>query len=334
MEPWYPLAFIRYNYYQQGFANDRALDRADLQTAAIDQRFKDNQGSNGWVIGPSRSASGKAMLFINPHLPFFGSGQVYEGHVHSDEGWNFTGYTRFGFPFPYVGHNDNGGWVSTDNGADLTDVYVETFDDPSRPLAYRYGSGYRTATEHIEEIIVKTPTGPERRKFRMVRTHHGPIVGERDGKKLSIRMAKFEDDGWLREWYLMTRAKTVAELKRAMAPLNMLFGNVMFADNQGGTFYLYNGAVPRRDPKFDWKKVRRRQRPGYRMEGLSHSRRTAAAYQSENRLDAELQRYAVSVDERRQSRSEKLSVLHGPGKRQSAERKLEKDPGGKQEIHV
>ena len=48
------------------------------------------------------------MLFVNPHLPFFGPGQVYEGHVHSDEGWNFTGYTRFGFPLPYVGHNDNG----------------------------------------------------------------------------------------------------------------------------------------------------------------------------------------------------------------------------------
>jgi acyl-homoserine lactone acylase PvdQ len=46
------------------------------------------------------------MLFINPHLSFFGSGQVYEGHVHSDEGWNFTGYTVSVFPFPYVGHNE------------------------------------------------------------------------------------------------------------------------------------------------------------------------------------------------------------------------------------
>ena len=254
MEPWYPLAFIRYNYYQQGFVNDRALDGLDLQTAAVDKHFQDNQGSNGWVINPSRSATGNAMLFINPHLPFFGSGQVYEGHVHSDEGWNFTGYTRFGFPFPYVGHNENAGWVSTDNAADLTDVYAETFDDPKRPLAYRYGKGYRIATEHTEEILVKTSTGLEKRTYKMVRTHHGPILGTRDGKKLAIRMAKFESDGWLREWYLMTRAKSVAELKRAMEPLNMLFGNVMYADKNGDTFYLYNGAVPRRDPKFDWKK--------------------------------------------------------------------------------
>jgi acyl-homoserine-lactone acylase len=253
-QPWHTLAFIRYNYYQNGFVYDRAINFPNIQTAENERDLKENQGSNGWVVAPSKSATGNAMLFINPHLPFFGSGQVYEGHVHSDEGWNFTGYTRFGFPFPYVGHNENGGWVSTDNSADLTDVYMETFDDPKRPLAYRYGKGYRTASERTEEIRIKTPAGIETRRFTMRRTHHGPIIGARDGKSLAIRMAKFESDGWLREWYRMTRAKSLDELKRAMAPLEMLFGNVMYADRQGNTFYLYNGAVPRRDPRFDWKK--------------------------------------------------------------------------------
>lgn len=254
IEPWHTLAFIRYNYYQNGFARDRSLRGLGLQTAAIENDLKEHTGSNGWVVGPSKSASGYAMLFINPHLPFFGPGQVYEGHVHSDEGWNFTGYTRFGFPLPYVGHNENGGWVSTDNAADLTDVYMETFDDPSRPLAYKYGKGYRFATERVEEIRVKTANGIETRKFTMRKTHHGPILGTRDGKMLAIRMAKFESDGWLREWYDMTRATSLAALKRAMAPLNMNFGNVMYADRQGNTWYLYNGAVPRRDPRFDWTK--------------------------------------------------------------------------------
>jgi len=252
IEPWYTLAFIRYNYYQNGFARDPSLRSMELQTAALENDLKEQTGSNGWVIGPSKSATGHAMLFINPHLPFFGSGQVYEGHVHSDEGWNFTGYTRFGFPFPYVGHNENGGWVSTDNAADLEDVYVETFDDPARPLAYKYDNGYRMATEHVEEIRVKTANGVETRKFTMRKTHHGPIVGARDGKLLSIRMAKFESDGWLREWYDMTRSTSLAALKRAITPLNMLFGNVMYADRQGNTWYLYNGAVPKRDPRFDW----------------------------------------------------------------------------------
>ncbi|HEX5890653.1 MAG TPA: penicillin acylase family protein [Pyrinomonadaceae bacterium] len=254
IEPWHTLAFIRYNYFQNGFARDPSLRRMTLQTAALENDLKEHTGSNGWVIGPSRSATGHAMLFINPHLPFFGPGQVYEGHVHSDEGWNFTGYTRFGFPFPYVGHNENGGWVSTDNAADLADVYMETFDDPARPLAYKYGDGYRLAIERFEEVRVKTASGFETRKFTMRKTHHGPIVAARDGKMLAVRMAKFESDGWLREWYDMTRATSLTALKKAMTPLTMLFGNVMYADRQGNTWYLYNGAVPKRDPRFDWTK--------------------------------------------------------------------------------
>jgi len=253
IEPWYTLAFIRYNYYQNGFARDRSLS-GEVQTARNDRDFDSNIGSNGWVVGPSRSKSGHALLFINPHLPFFGPGQVYEGHVHSDEGWNFTGYTRFGFPFPYVGHNEDLGWVSTDNAADLADVYAETFDDPQRPLAYRYGTGYKLASERFEEISVKSEKGLEVRRFRMVRTHHGPILAVRDGKRLAIRMAKFESDGWLGEWYNMTKAKTLDELKAALRPLNMLFGNVMYADRRGNTYYVYNGAVPKRDPRFDWTK--------------------------------------------------------------------------------
>jgi acyl-homoserine-lactone acylase len=251
-EPWYPLAFIRYNYYQNGFFWSAGLRPGDLDTASIEPVRDEGAGSNGWVIGPTRSATGHPMLFINPHLPFFGPGQVYEGHVNSREGWNFTGYTRLGFPFPYVGHNESLGWVSTDNQADQADLYLETFDDPARPLAYRYGRGYRMATAWTDTIAVRTGSRLERRAFTFRKTHHGPIVGTRGGRPLALRMAKLDGDGWLGEWYAMTRARSVSELKAAMRPLDMLFGNVMAADAGGNIFYLYNAAVPVRDGRFDW----------------------------------------------------------------------------------
>src|SRR5918997_2031208 len=40
-EPWHPLAFIRYNYYQNGFARDPAIDSRNLQTAEYEQGLKD-----------------------------------------------------------------------------------------------------------------------------------------------------------------------------------------------------------------------------------------------------------------------------------------------------
>ena len=250
IEPWFPLAFIRYNYYQNGFFYSSGIRQGDLEVAEINPIPREELGSNGWVIGPTKSATGHAMLFINPHLPFFGSGQVYEGHVNSKEtGWNFTGYTRLGFPFPYVGHNESLGWVSTDNSADQADLYAESFTDS---LHYRYGTGTRQVTVWTDTILVKTDAGVERRAFTFRKTHHGPIVGTRDGKPLALKMAKLEGDGWLEEWYKMTRARNVTELKAAMQPLNMLFGNVMAADASGNTWYLYNGAVPVRDARFDW----------------------------------------------------------------------------------
>jgi penicillin amidase len=252
MEPWYPLAFIRYNYYQRGFLYSTGLSRNQLQVGQAGRGIAASTGSNGWVIGASRSASGHPMLFINPHLSFFGPGQVYEGHVHSEQGWDFTGYTRFGFPFPYVGHNANVGWVSTDNSADQADSWTETFDDPARPLAYRYGDGYRMATAWEDTIRVKTDTGMALRVTALRKTHHGPVFALKNGKGIAVRMAKMESDGWLGEWYAMTRARNLVEMKRAMAPLNMLFGNVMYADRDGHTWYLYNGAVPRRKPGLDW----------------------------------------------------------------------------------
>lgn len=252
IEPWYPLAFIRYNYFQNGFLFSTGVRRSDMKLAAVDRGTGENTGSNGWVINPEKSTTGHALLFINPHLPFFGPGQVYEGQVHSETGWNFTGYTRLGFPFPYVGHSDAIGWVSTDNQADQADSYFENFDDPAHPLAYRYGTTHRLATEWSDTILVKTDAGIDRRVVKLRKTHHGPIVGNRDGRPMSVRMARLGEDGWLGEWYAMTRARTIAELKTALSPRAMLFGNVMAADTAGHTFYVYNGAVAKRDPRFKW----------------------------------------------------------------------------------
>ena len=52
---------------------DRATGSSQLRWSRLPDGST-STGSNGWVIGPSRSATGHAMLFINPHLPFFGPG--------------------------------------------------------------------------------------------------------------------------------------------------------------------------------------------------------------------------------------------------------------------
>ena len=274
-EPWYGLAFNRYALYFQfiyrrsGLRTEEIKSVVDPQAAkpsavlpaehtkdaALDYKLAaETQGSNMWAVMPAKSADGHALLFINPHQPFFGTGQWYEGQVHSDEGWDMSGASFFGSALPTIGHNEYLGWSHTVNAPDIVDVWEETFDKPGDPLAYRYDGGYRHATEWTDSIKIKTESGMVARKFTFRKTHHGPVVAIRDGKQLTIKMARFEEGGQLDEWYNMTRARNLDEFKKAMAATAVPMFNAVYADRDGNIFYVYNGAVPKRSPKFDWSK--------------------------------------------------------------------------------
>lgn len=247
-EPWYMFAFGRYSLYFSFLYGQTGLRRDEVKSAA------DQQGSNMWAIMPSKSADGHAMLFINPHQPFFGMGQWYEGHLHSDTGWNMSGASFFGSGFPSVGHNQYLGWSHTVNHPDVYDIWEEKFDNPADPLAYRYGNGYLKAIEWSAAIRVKTATGMATRTFKLRRTHHGPLVAKRDGKWLSVNFAKLEEGGQVEQWYEMSHAKNITEFRSALGRLAVPLFNTVYADRDGNILYVYTGAVPRRSTKYDWTK--------------------------------------------------------------------------------
>ena len=277
-EPWYSFAFSRFTIYQQFIYGKSGLKVDEIKTAvqALDSSgaaaasttsalniplngFDEPEnepivGSNMWTVTPSKSASGHALLFINPHQPFFGPGQWYEGHIHSNEGWNMSGASFFGSPYPTIGHNEYLGWSHTVNDPDIVDLFIEKFDDAKNPLAYRYGGEHRNATEWTDTIKVKTDKGLDTKSFKFRKTHHGPIVAVREGKPLAIRLARLEEGGWIDEWYAMGKAKSMAEFKAAMAKCAIPMFNAMYADRDGNIFYVYNGSVPRRSTNFDWSK--------------------------------------------------------------------------------
>jgi acyl-homoserine lactone acylase PvdQ len=279
-EPWHPLAFRRFILYQSFIYGKSGLQpsdilsavqeihdnkvgavafpadlRADLAATEQDrQRITEHVGSNMWAVRPHKSASGNALMFINPHQPFFGPGQWYEGHLVSGEGWNLLGACFFGSPFPALGYNGHVAWSHTVNNPDIVDLYTLTFDDKTDPLKYRYGDGAKQATTWTEDVVVKDATGPVRRRFRFTKTHHGPLVAVRDGRPLAIRLAKLEEGAAIDQSYAMGRAKSVAEFKEAMRPCNLPMFNAIVADTGGNILYVYNGAVPKRSAKFDWTK--------------------------------------------------------------------------------
>ncbi|HMX28632.1 MAG TPA: penicillin acylase family protein [Blastocatellia bacterium] len=225
-----------------------------LQSWFVQSHLELEEGSNMWAVSPRKSAGGNAMLFINPHVGFFGGGQRYEAHLNSEERLNVYGFAILGTAYIRTGFNQFFGWSHTNNYADTADVYLESFDDPANPLSYKYGNEHRTAVEWTDTVKVKTEQGIEVRRYRFRKTHHGPIIGVRNGKAVAARIARLEEGGELEQRIAMNRARNLKEFRAALGKVALTGSNTLYADNKGNIFYVHGNAVPRRSTTFDWTK--------------------------------------------------------------------------------
>jgi penicillin amidase len=256
IEPWYLLAFARAATLELlGGHLHVSTDGipSNYMQRKLDAEAREASGSNAWAIAGSKTRSGKTMLLINPHQPYYGYGQFYEAHLRSGDGWNFTGAAFFGTPLPVLGHNEYCGWGFTTNEPNAGSSWRETFDDPNDRLNYRYGDGYRKAIEWTDTIKVRQGTRLESADYTFRKTHHGPIVKKLDDKQyISAQIGKLYEAVLSRQSMRMIRAKNVTEFRDAMGMLELPLFNTVYADVHGDIYYLYNGIIPKRNASFDW----------------------------------------------------------------------------------
>ncbi|HZG23612.1 MAG TPA: penicillin acylase family protein [Chitinophagaceae bacterium] len=207
--------------------------------------------STMWAISPSKSATGNAMLFINPHIPL---DAPYEFHLHSKQGLNISGQVAYGVGIlPISGHNALTGWSITANKPDVSDLYVEQFSTADT-MRYKYGGDLRRASGWQDIIKIKTAAGLVNKTYQFYKTEHGPVFTAKDGKKVSLKIAKINSGGILSQFYNMAKAGNVNEFKEAISSCNLVFNNILYAGNDGNILYVYGGAIPRRDTLYDWEK--------------------------------------------------------------------------------
>ena len=117
-------------------------------------------GSNSWVVGGARSASGKPLLANDPHLGLTAPPVWYFAHLHAP-GIEVIGGTLPGVPGILVGRNDRIAWGLTNTGADVQDLYLERQE---AEFARR------------EEVIKVKGAADERLSVRLSR--HGPVISD------------------------------------------------------------------------------------------------------------------------------------------------------------
>jgi len=207
-------------------------------------------GSNGIAIAPSITATKRAMLLINPHTSFFFRSEV---QVSSDQGLNAYGAVTWGQFFVYQGFNNRVGWMHTSSGVDNIDEYAESIVKKGDSVFYQYGKDLRPLVVQKISVPYKSGTGMASKDFTVYRTHHGPIIREADGKWIAIRLMQDPVDA-LTQSYYRTKTKSYDEYKKVMDLHTNSSNNTLFASADGDIAYFHANFIPKRDPKFDWRK--------------------------------------------------------------------------------
>jgi acyl-homoserine lactone acylase PvdQ len=192
----------------------------------------------------------RALLLINPHTSFFFRSEL---QMVSDEGLNAYGASTWGQFFIYQGFNDRAGWMHTSSGVDQMDDYLETIVKKGDRYFYRYGADERPVAVSKITVPYKTDAGMTTKEFTVYRTHHGPVVGELNGKWVAARLME-EPVKALTQSYSRTKAKNFKEYKQTMQLHTNSSNNTIFADAEGNVAYFHANFIPKRDVKFDWTK--------------------------------------------------------------------------------
>ena len=211
---------------------------------------REPSGSNGFVIAPSHSEGGHALMLINPHTSFFFR---EEQRVTCGEGLNAYGAATWGQFFIYQSFNAQAGWMHTTTTTDHIDEFAETVS-PGGVVAftYRYGSVERPVAEKPVTLNYRKADGSMGdRTFTTYATHHGPVV-RAEGDKWIATALMHKPLAALQQSFLRTKVRDLAGFRRVAALQANSSNNTLFASRKGETALFLPQFMPRRSDRFDY----------------------------------------------------------------------------------
>jgi acyl-homoserine-lactone acylase len=256
-EPWFPLLWTDGSI---GAISTGGLSTSELKSFYADksklisyvEREQDFQtGSNGFAFGPSKTVSGNAILYINPHTSFYFRPEV---QMVSEEGLNVYGAVTWGQFFIYQGFNENCGWMHTSSSVDVADLYAEKIIEKNNKFYYEYEKKLLPLTVKKIEIKHRENNKLKIKRFTTYATHHGPIMADRDGRWISLKSNNRSTNSLIQSW-IRTKSKSFKEYQASMDLKANTSNNTVYADNKGNIAYWHGNFIPKRDKNTNWSKV-------------------------------------------------------------------------------
>lgn len=205
------------------------------------------QGSNGWVIGPEKTASGSVLFSNDTHMGFSQPAVWYESHLEYP-GHSFYGYHLAGIPFGLIGHSRHHSIGLTMFENDDHDFFEER-RNPENPQSTLYGNGSLPIITHVDTIMVK---GSVPDIWATEISAHGPFINKVMPEITEVThhpVASWwvylqEPTRALEALWKMNHARNIQEMESAVRLIHAPGLNIMYGDKDGNIAWWAAAKLP------------------------------------------------------------------------------------------
>jgi len=225
----------------------RQLNQAQKDLRGLGQNPIAGEGSNGAVLAPARSRSGKGLLLCDPHTPWQGHNRWYEKHYVTPE-LEAHGFFSTGLPLFLFCVTDRIAWTLTRNPGDRGDCFIVKAN-PDNPKQYLFDGQFRDLSIAKERIVVR---GGRTVLRQTAKTIHGPVFKRDKNKLYAAGMSIYGEIGVPLQLYAALCARNLDAFKQASALRLADGGNIFYTDVEGNIYFCWWNRLNIRNERFDW----------------------------------------------------------------------------------
>ena len=236
--------------------SEKASSGSPFQYAVAEKLFESSlpflmtEASNCWVVAPTKSASGHAMLASDPHLEIARLPQFwYAVGIHIEEtNLNTFGITTPGLPFVVMGHNSISAWAFTAGGNNVVD-YTSLELHPENTNQYKTAVGWKDFKNISESIYTSTSDTGIMLDVKI--SDYGVVVEEDSTEHtvLAVNWIGYQQNlqTAVSHAFRMPAIESYDEFRAIVTNVGALDCNYMYADKSGNIGYQLATSLPKRD---------------------------------------------------------------------------------------